>query len=88
MKSQCECAVNDPAVDVDAKVNFHNVLLLQHDILLTRVGRIMCDFMVEAETGGEAHHSLDAISRLQSGMTQQRSYTILDPFGDVQKGRA
>ena len=44
--------------------------------------------MVEAETSGEARGGLEVFSKLQSGMTQQCPYAILNSFGDVQESLA
>ena len=88
VESHGERAVDDPAVDVDTEVNLHNVPLLQHHILLTWVGCVMSDLMVEAQAGGKTHAGLEAVTGLQSRMTQQRPHAIFNAFGDGQKSLA
>ncbi len=43
----------------------------------------MGDLVVEAETGGETHAGLEAISGLQAGIVQQRPDAILDAHRNV-----
>lgn len=82
VESHRECTVDNPAVDVDAKVDLHNVPLLQHDILLTWIRGVVCDFVVEAEAGGKTHAGLEAVPGLDASMTKQCPDTVLNPVGD------
>lgn len=85
IESNSEGAVDNPAVDVHTKVDFHDILLLEDNIFLTRVRRVMCDLMVEIEPGGETDAGFEAVSWLQSWVTQQRPYAILNSFSDAQE---
>ena len=83
VKGHGEGAVEDPAVDVHAKVNSQDILLLQHDRLLARIGGVVGDLVVEAQSRGEAHARLEAISGLQAGIVQKRPHAVLDAGGEV-----
>jgi len=78
--------VNNPSIDVHPEVHRENVLLLQNNILMAWVRRIMRDLMVHAQAGGEAEAGFAAISRLQPGIPQQRPHGSLNARGDVLEG--
>ncbi len=67
-KGHGEGTVNNPAIYMHAKVHRHDVLLLQHDILLAWIRRVMCDLVIETDTSGKAHASLEGIARLQTSV--------------------
>lgn len=52
--------------------------MLQHNIFLARVGRVVRDAVVEAEACGKAHAGLEAVSRLQPRVSEERAHAILD----------
>ena len=83
VKGHGEGAVEDPAVDVDAEVDGQDILLLKRNGLLARVGGVVRNLVVEAQTRGKAHARLEAISGLQAGIVQKRPDAVLDAVGQV-----
>lgn len=83
-----EGAVDDPPVDVDAKVDLHEVLVLEDDVLLAGIGRVMGNLVVEAEAGGETHASLEAVAGLKALVVEHRPDAVLNALGDTEEGLA
>lgn len=87
VKRHGESTIHNPAIDMDAKVNLHHIPLLNNNLLLARVGRIMSHAVVERQPRGKPHARPQAVSRLQAGVAQERAYAILDANGNVRERR-
>lgn len=68
---------------MDAEVDRHEILLLEHDVLLARVGRVMGNLVVEADPGGEPHAGLETVAGFQTVVAQERSHAVFEPVRDV-----
>lgn len=74
--------VDDAAVDVDAEIHLHDILLLQ-DHLVARIGGVMRGAVVQAEASREAHTGDLGITIGQSIVTGQSAHAVLDAVRDV-----
>ena len=54
IKGHCESAIDDPAIYVDTEVYFHDIARLQNDFLLTGIGSIMRNTIVERKSCWES----------------------------------
>ena len=53
-----------------AIINLHDILVLQHNVFLTRVRRVMCHDVVEGKAGRESQARLETISRLDAWISK------------------
>ena len=86
---ECDCPrrVHDSSIDVDTKVNFHDVLFLQ-DCLVTGIGGVVCGDMVEVQPRGKADSTFDVVAFLKAWMARQRAHTVLYALSDLREGFA
>lgn len=70
-----------------SEINLHHITLLENH-LVARIRCVMRSAVVEAQTAGETHATLDVVPFFQSLMTSQRADGILDPLRDFNQSLA
>lgn len=82
VKGHGKGAVDYPAVDVDAKVDLHDVVMLQ-DNLVARVGGVVGGAVVQAEARRETHAALEVVAVLEALVARQGAHAVLDALGNL-----
>lgn len=88
IKGHGESAVDNPAIDMHAKINSQDILMPQHDILLPRTRRIMRNLLIEAETSRKPHARLQTISSPKTSIVQECADAVLDSLSEIPEDRA
>lgn len=72
-----EGAVDNPAVEMDSKVDLHNIILVQHH-LVAGVWRIVSRAIVPAQSCRKCNTALDVVSLFQAQMACQVAGAVLN----------
>ena len=82
-----EGTVDNAAVEVRAKVDLHDVAVVEHH-LVAGIRGVVRGAVVDAETAGETHTALDVVTLLQALVAGQCTDRILDALRDLRQGLA
>lgn len=85
VKSHGESTVDDAAVDVGTEIDLHDITLLQHH-LVASVGGVVGSAVVNAETTGETHTTLEVITFLKTLVTGQGTDGFFNALRDLGEG--
>ena len=75
--------VHNPAIHVDTEINLHHITLLQHDVLLPRIGREVSHDIVQRQARGKAQSGDQAGSRLLALISKESSHAIVNANSDL-----
>lgn len=88
VEGDSESAVDYSTTDMDAKVDAEDVFVLENDILDSSIGRPVRGDVVDAETCGKAHTSLESIACLEARVANKCPDTFLNLVGELRHGDA
>ena len=86
--SHCKSTIDNPAVDMDSKIHFQDIIVLEDDLLGTGIGSPVSSYVVQAEPGWKSHASFESISVPKALVFSQCSNAILDLLGKLAHGNA
>lgn len=85
VKRHSKRTIHNPAIDVDPKINLHNIAVLQNNLLLPRIRGVVRNAVVQREPRREPQSGLETLTGFQAGITKQRSHAVLDIHGDIRQ---
>ena len=83
-----EGAIDNPAVDMDPEIHTQDIVVLQNDLLGSRIGSPVSSHVVQAETGRKTHAGFENISGLKALVIGQRPNAIFNFLSKLAHGDA
>lgn len=88
IKRHCKRTVYNPSVDLHAEINLHDILILENNVLLAWVRRVVRSLVIQTKTRRKAHSGLDVVAGFNSLVSQKRTDTVLNAIGNLIEGVA
>jgi hypothetical protein len=84
--SHSESAVDDPSVDVDAKIHLQHVVILEENFFTTRIWSPVSSDVVQAEPGWKRQSGLECVTRLDTLVTSESSDALFNLVCELAHG--
>lgn len=83
-----EGAIDNPTADMNSEIHFEEIVVLEDNLLGSRIGSPVSSYVVQAEPSRKSHAGLESVSRLKTLVVGQSPNAILNLLGKLTHGNA
>jgi hypothetical protein len=86
--SHGKCTVDNPAVDMDSEIHFQHVVVLEYNLIGSRIGSPVGANIIQAQSSWKTHAGSQSVPSLQTLMVGQGPNAILNLVSKMAQGDA
>lgn len=88
VESRSKGTVDDPAADMNSEIDFQDIIVLEENLLGSRIGRPVSSYIDQSQPSRECHTGFESVSGLKTMVVGQCANAILDLLGKLGQGNA
>ena len=88
IESHGKGAVDNPAANMDSEIHFQDIVVLEDNLLSSRIGSPVSSYIVRAESSRKSHAGFKSVSDFKTLVIGQRPDSIFNLLGKLAHGNA